>query len=76
MLRGGGTSMRVTIDLELDKNGKSRYWLSKQIDCSYQNLCRLCNNESNSISFDLAERICVALNCTLDDIFKIDKVEE
>jgi putative transcriptional regulator len=63
--------MRITIDKVLEKQGKSRYWLAKETNSNYQSLCKLCNNESSSITFDLLERICLALNCSPSDVLDI-----
>lgn len=64
--------MRIKIDSVLQDRGKSRYWLSQQLNCSYQSLVKLCNSETTSISFDLMSRICNALNCLPNDIFDIN----
>ena len=66
-----GVLMRITVDKALKKCNRSRYWLSKEINCNYQSLVKLCNNESSAISFDLLERICTALNCTPNDLFDL-----
>lgn len=60
--------MKITIDQTLQSRDRSRYWLSQTINCNYQSLTKLCNSETTSISFDLLERICLALNCTPNDI--------
>lgn len=65
--------MRITIDEELFKHGKTRYWLSQTIDCNYQSLAKLCNGETSSINFDTITKICYALNCFPNDIFDIEK---
>lgn len=64
--------MRIKIDSVLQDRGKSRYWLSQQLNCSYQSLVKLCNGETSSISFDLMSRICITLKCTPNDIFDLD----
>jgi putative transcriptional regulator len=65
--------MRITIDEVLQKHNKTRYWLSREIGCKYQNLVKLCNGETKSITFDLIERITKALDCTPNDIFDVNK---
>ena len=56
----------------LDERKLSKYWLWKRVDTiSYQNLCRIINNETSSIKFDNLEKIVTALNCSFDDIFEI-----
>lgn len=62
--------MRIVIDEILEKQNKSRYWLSKEIGYTYPSLMKLCNNETDSIKFDVLEKICIALGCTPNDILK------
>lgn len=35
----------------LEKNGKTKYWLYKQLGMSYQNFSRMINNETKSIQY-------------------------
>jgi putative transcriptional regulator len=64
--------MLVTIDKILKEQNKSIYWLSKNIDCDFQNLKKLVNNKTLSISFDTIQKLCTTLQCTPNDIFKIE----
>ncbi len=63
--------MKVCIDEILKTQNKTRYWLSKEINFTYPNLMKLCNNETISIRFDVLEKICNVLNCSPNDILKI-----
>jgi putative transcriptional regulator len=63
-------AMYVAIDDRLKELDKTRYWLAKTIKCNYQSMAKLCNNETNGITFDLLERLLYALDCTPNDIFK------
>lgn len=65
--------MKVCIDDILKKQNKTRYWLSKEINFTYPNLMKLCNNETSSIRFDVLEKTCIALNCSPNDILKLDE---
>lgn len=65
--------MIITIDELLAKKNKTRYWLSKKINITYQNLCNLADNKTTSIKFDILENICLALECTPNDILKLNK---
>ena len=51
----------------LKKQGRTKYWLYKQLGMSYQNFNRMVNNETQSIKL---ERL--LLNCTPNDLFLID----
>lgn len=55
----------------LQKNGKTKYWLYKQLGMSYQNFNKMVNNETKSIRYDNIETICLLLNCTPNDLFEI-----
>ena len=48
----------------LEKQGKTKYWLYKQLGMSYQNFSRMVNNETKSIRYENIETICLLLNCT------------
>ena len=60
--------MKINIDNILKQQGKSKYWLSKEINFAYPNLSKLCANKANSIKLDTLEKICKSLNCTPNDI--------
>ena len=64
--------MKIIIDDILKSKDKTRYWLSHITGYAYPNLCKLWNNETESVRFDNLEKICIALECTLDDIILID----
>ena len=53
----------------LEQQGKTKYWLYKQLGMSYQNFV---NNETTSIRYENIEGICQLLNCTPNDIIKLD----
>lgn len=55
----------------LEKNGKTKYWLYKQLGMSYQNFNKMVNNETKSIRYENIETICLLLNCTPNDLFEI-----
>lgn len=55
----------------LEKQGKTKYWLYKQLGMSYQNFSRMVNNETKSIRYDNIETICLLLECTPNELFVI-----
>ena len=55
----------------LEKNGRTKYWLYKQLGMSYQNFNRMINNQTKSIQYENIETICLLLNCTPNDLFEI-----
>lgn len=64
--------MKIKLKELLESKNKSQYWLSKQTDITPQNIGRLANNKTSSITFDNLEKICNALECTPNDIFEIE----
>ena len=42
----------------LDKKGKTKYWLYKQMGMSYQNFNKMISNETKSIKYDNLEALC------------------
>ena len=63
--------IRLNVLKLLEKQGKTKYWLYKQLGMSYQNFSRMVNNETKSIRYENIETICLLLNCTPNDLFEI-----
>ena len=57
----------------LEKQGKTKYWLYKQLGMSYQNFNNMVNNQTKSIRYENIETICLLLNCTPNDLFVISE---
>lgn len=55
----------------LEKKGKTKYWLYKQLGMSYQNFNKMVNNETKSIRYENIETICLLLECTPNELFII-----
>ena len=56
----------------LAQQGRTKYWLYKQLGMSYQNFNKMVNNETQSIKLERIETLCQLLNCTPNDLFQID----
>lgn len=54
----------------LEKNGKTKYWLYKQMGMSYQNFSRMIHNETKSIRYENIETLCLLLHCIPNDLFQ------
>ncbi|HBF6471974.1 TPA: helix-turn-helix domain-containing protein [Clostridioides difficile] len=65
--------MNIQINNLLESKGKTRYWLAKQVGMTHQNLTKLANNKTESIKFESLEKICLALECSPNDILGWDK---
>ncbi len=59
----------------LEQNGKTKYWLYKQLGMSYQNFSRMINNETKSIQYENIETMCLLLNCTPNDLFEFTEMD-
>jgi len=55
----------------LEEQGKTKYWLYKQLGMSYQNFSNMVNNQTKSIRYENIETMCLLLNCNPNDLFKI-----
>ena len=52
----------------LEEQGKTRYWLYKQLGMSWQNFSRMVNNQTKSIRYENIETMCLLLHCTPKDL--------
>ena len=55
----------------LEQQGKTKYWLYKQLGMSYQNYNKMVNNETKSIRYENIETMCLLLHCSPNDLFEI-----
>ena len=63
--------IRLNVLELLEKQGKTKYWLYKQLGMSYQNFSRMVNNQTKSIQYENIETICLLLHCTPNDLLVI-----
>ena len=63
--------IRLDVLRLLEEQGKTKYWLYKQLGMSYQNFSKMVNNQTKSIRYENIETICLLLNCTPNDLFII-----
>lgn len=64
--------LRLNVLPLLRAQGKTKYWLYKQLDMSYQNFNRMVNNQTKSIRYEVIETLCQVLECTPNDLFISD----
>ena len=58
---------------ELLENRKMTiYKLAQETGVSYNNLHRIATKKAKVMSFDVLEKICIALECKPNDLFEID----
>jgi len=63
--------IRLDVLRLLEKQGKTKYWLYKQLGMSYQNFSKMVNNQTKSIRYENIETMCLLLKCTPNDLFII-----
>ena len=68
-----GECLMIRLDVLrlLEEQGKTKYWLYKQLGMSYQNFSKMVNNQTKSIRYENIETMCLLLNCTPNDLFII-----
>lgn len=52
----------------LEKKGKTKYWLYKQMGMRYQNFTKMINNETKSVKYDNLEALCYILECKINEL--------
>ena len=63
----------VNVERLLKKKNKTKYWLCQNMNITYKNLNRIIYGETKSISFKYLEDFCKYLDCSIDDLIKIEK---
>lgn len=56
----------------LQQQGRTKYWLYKQLGMSYQNFKNMIDNKTQSIRYDRIETLCLLLDCTPNELFEFD----
>ena len=60
--------LKLNVIKLLENQGKTKYWLYKQMGMSYQNFTKMINNETKSIRYENIETLCYILDCKLDEL--------
>ncbi len=63
--------IRLNVLELLEKRGRTKYWLYKQLGMSYQNFSKMVHNETKSIRYENIETMCLLLECTPNDLLVI-----
>ena len=64
--------LSLKVNKILENKGLTPYWLGKQTGISQNNILKICNGETSTIRFDTIEKICKALECSINDLFESD----
>lgn len=65
--------IRLTIDKYLNKRGITRYELAKRTEVKFQTIDRYYKNRVTRYDGYILDRICAALDCSLNDIIEYVK---
>ena len=67
--------VRLNVLAMLEKQGKTKYWLYKQLGMSYQNFNNMVTNQTKSIKYETLDAMCAIFECTPNDllIYEEDK---
>ena len=57
----------------LQVQGKTKYWLFKQMGMSYQNFNKMINNQTSSVRYENIELLCRLLHCTPNELFLFEE---
>lgn len=68
--KGGSQMVRLRVLEILEEQNRTKYWLFKQMDLSYQNFNRMVTNQTSSIRFENLDTLSTILNCTVGDLFE------
>ena len=66
----------VRVNEILKEKKKTKYWFIKNMECSYQSLSHLMDNETSGIHFATLEKLCSVLECEPGDILVLKKRKE
>ena len=56
----------------LKKKQKTKYWLVQNKHSDYKTISDMMDNKTSGIKFETIEKLCILLDCTPNDIFKIE----
>ena len=64
------------IEKLLKRQGKTKYWLCKNMNITSRNLNRVLKGETTSISFKYLEDMCNLLNCEIGELISFEKEQK
>ena len=69
----GYLMLKLRVTELLAEQDKTKYWLYKQLNMSYQNINRMINKETKSIRDENIEAMCLLFHCTPNELFAFTK---
>lgn len=64
--------IKTNIQNLLNKKGKTRYWLVKEMQTTYKTVNKLCDNTLTGLQLETIEKLCDILECSPNDLFIIE----
>lgn len=64
--------IKTNIQNLLNKKGKTRYWLVKEMQTTYKTVNKLCDNTLTGLQLETIEKLCNILECSPNDLFIIE----
>ncbi len=64
------------IEKLLKRQGKTKYWLCKNMNITSRNLNRVLKGETTSISFKYLEDMCHLLNCEIGELISFEREQK
>ncbi len=65
--------MKIMLDHLLDSRGISQNQLAKDTGISVSTLRNLNHNRTSRISFDVLEKLCIFLDCGVEDVLLVER---
>ena len=57
----------------LKNRRKTKYWLVQNMHSDYKTISDMMDNKTSGIRFETIEKLCILLDCTPNDIFKLEE---
>lgn len=68
--------IKVILNDILKDKERNLNWLAKKCNISYSTLYNFANNNTNAVSYEVLEKVCVTLNVEINNILKLQKEEK
>lgn len=65
--------VKINVEELLKKQGKTKYCLCQKMEITNRNLNQIIQGKTKSISFRYIEEFCKHLDCTPEELIKIEK---
>lgn len=67
------SSIKIVLKDVLEQRGKTRYWLAKETGIHFKTIDSYYKNKIKRYEADSILKMCVALECQVGDLIKIDR---